>query len=64
MPFCKLPPGEVVTDHFVVKLHGVDDRVAVGPLGFLGYFPEGDGGQRNQDVRVGSLSVLTGVPDL
>lgn len=29
VPFCKLLPGQVVTDQFIVKLHGNDQGVAV-----------------------------------
>ena len=63
MLLCKLLPGEVVTDHFLLQLPGIDDGIAVGFAGFSGRFPEYDRGQCDQDIKASSLSVLTGVPD-
>jgi len=62
MQLCKLLPGQVVTDHFLVQLPGIDHRITKGLAGFSGQFPEGDGRQRDQDLRTGSLRDWVGVP--
>ena len=47
MPLSKLLSGQVIPDHFPLKLSGIDHRVAEGFPGFSGWFPEPDAGQRS-----------------
>ncbi len=62
MSYSELRPGEVIADHLLLQFPGDVDRIATGLTGILGWFPEGDGGQCNQDIKVGSLRESVGIP--